>query len=208
MDYGADNYAGVTFSNVPEKDGRRILIGWMSNWQYANAVPTEKWRSATTIPRELSIEKTPAHGYRLNSTPIKETIDCFAKGKTQTENSFESENGNYLLELSGIVDAAGTLEFSNEKGERFNVKFDKSQLITDRTMAGESSFSKEFAAIHKAPLNGIKVNKIQVFVDASSVEIFINDGELVMTELIFPNEPLTKIKFMGNTQEKKIYYLK
>ena len=208
MDYGADNYAGVTFSNIPEKDGRRILIGWMSNWQYANVVPTEKWRSATTIPRELSIEKTPTNGYRLNSTPIKETIDSFDKGKTQTENSFESEKGNYLLELSGIVDAAGTLEFSNEKGERFSVKFDKSQLITDRTMAGESSFSKEFAAIHKAPLNGIKVNKIQVFIDASSAEIFINDGELVMTELIFPNEPLTKIKFMGNTQEKKIFYLK
>ena len=55
LDAGADNYAGVTWSNVPESDGRRIFIGWMSNWAYAQLVPTESWRSAMTIPLQLGI---------------------------------------------------------------------------------------------------------------------------------------------------------
>ncbi len=54
LDYGRDNYAGVTFNNAPEQ--KRIFLGWMSNWEYANKVPTDPWRSAMTLPRELSLE--------------------------------------------------------------------------------------------------------------------------------------------------------
>ena len=71
LDYGADNYAGVTWSDIPKEDGRRIFIGWMSNWNYAQVVPTEKWRSAMTIPRELTLHKGNS-GYRLYSVPVEE----------------------------------------------------------------------------------------------------------------------------------------
>jgi sucrose-6-phosphate hydrolase SacC (GH32 family) len=54
LDYGRDNYAGVTYNDAPEK--KRIFLGWMSNWEYANKVPTDPWRSAMTLPRELSLE--------------------------------------------------------------------------------------------------------------------------------------------------------
>ena len=57
IDYGADNYAGVTWSDIPASDGRRLFIGWMSNWQYANVVPSEAWRSATTLPREVVLNR-------------------------------------------------------------------------------------------------------------------------------------------------------
>src|SRR5690606_13045000 len=46
IDYGTDNYAGVTWSNT---GNRKVFIGWMSNWQYANVVPTVEWRGATTM---------------------------------------------------------------------------------------------------------------------------------------------------------------
>ena len=71
LDYGRDNYAGVTWSDIPEVDGRRIFIGWMSNWQYAQVVPTEAWRSAMTLPRELVLMSTP-EGLRLYSKAVKE----------------------------------------------------------------------------------------------------------------------------------------
>src|SRR5690606_20886318 len=70
IDYGRDNYAGVTWGNAP--DGRTIFLGWMSNWNYAQVVPTETWRSAMTLPRDLSLHNTSA-GIRLVSTPSKET---------------------------------------------------------------------------------------------------------------------------------------
>lgn len=55
IDFGRDNYAGVTWSNLP---GNRVLfMGWMSNWLYAQEVPTEKWRSSMTIPRDLILKK-------------------------------------------------------------------------------------------------------------------------------------------------------
>ncbi|HRF40432.1 MAG TPA: glycoside hydrolase family 32 protein, partial [Saprospiraceae bacterium] len=71
LDYGRDNYAGVTWSDIPKEDGRRIFIGWMSNWDYATRVPTQKWRSSTTIPRTLTLRKT-GEGYRVFSEPVKE----------------------------------------------------------------------------------------------------------------------------------------
>jgi fructan beta-fructosidase len=74
IDYGADNYAGVTWSDVPASDGRRLFIGWMSNWQYANVVPTQAWRSATTLPREVVLNKK-ADAYELKFIPVKEISD-------------------------------------------------------------------------------------------------------------------------------------
>ncbi|MGB4846778.1 MAG: glycoside hydrolase family 32 protein, partial [Saprospiraceae bacterium] len=68
MDYGPDHYAGVTFSNTSH---RRILIGWMSNWQYAQVVPTDPWRSAMTIPRELDLKDVDGKLY-LISNPVAE----------------------------------------------------------------------------------------------------------------------------------------
>ena len=71
LDYGKDNYAGVTWSNIPESDGRKLFIGWMSNWDYARDVPTFKWRSTMTIARELKLKKT-NNKYYLQNLPVQE----------------------------------------------------------------------------------------------------------------------------------------
>ena len=71
LDYGRDNYAGVTWSDIPEEDGRRLFMGWMSNWDYARDVPTERWRSSMTVARRLDLKRT-TQGLRLASIPVKE----------------------------------------------------------------------------------------------------------------------------------------
>ena len=53
LDYGKDYYAAVSWDDVP--DGRRLMIGWMNNWQYANQIPTSPWRSAMSVPREIGL---------------------------------------------------------------------------------------------------------------------------------------------------------
>ena len=55
LDYGKDNYAGVTFNNEP--NGKRIFIGWMANWEYIKEYPETSWKNAMTIPRELGLAK-------------------------------------------------------------------------------------------------------------------------------------------------------
>jgi sucrose-6-phosphate hydrolase SacC (GH32 family) len=77
LDWGADNYAGATWSDIPATDGRRLFIGWMSNWLYAAKAPTVEWRSAMTIPRALSLRETTA-GYRLFAAPVAE-IDNYVE---------------------------------------------------------------------------------------------------------------------------------
>ncbi len=67
VDHGPDNYAGVTYNDVP--DGSRVFIGWMSNWAYAQQTPTEVWRSSMTLPRSLSLFES-ADGIRLQSQII------------------------------------------------------------------------------------------------------------------------------------------
>lgn len=70
-DYGRDFYAAVSWSDIPRQDGRRLWLGWMSNWEYAQNVPTSPWRSAMTVPRELALRTTPA-GLRLLQRPVRE----------------------------------------------------------------------------------------------------------------------------------------
>ncbi|WP_258098514.1 glycoside hydrolase family 32 protein [Marinoscillum pacificum] len=196
IDYGADNYAGVTFSDVPEEDGRRLFIGWMSNWQYANIVPTYEWRSAMTIPRELKIQNT-ENGYLLRSVPVGEMESAF---------TIEGANGE-LINVSGSVfklgmtieSSTGAMVLSNDVGDSLIVSYDENYLTINREQAGKVAFSDVFAASHQAPLNGIEVKSLDVYVDNSSVEVFVNNGDLVMTDLFFFEQPVSKVKTSGST---------
>ncbi len=200
VDYGADNYAGVTFSNIPKKDGRTIFLGWMSNWQYAQDVPTEKWRSAMTIPRELNLIKQDT-SYLLKSTPILEINDIIKISENNETSEFPIYDSTYVITLNAdnLRNVSVNLVNDAEEAYHFFVKDDK--LISDRTQAGKNKFSNVFASVHEAPLNGIIPKKVQIFVDVSSIEIFINDGEIVMTELLFPTTPYNKINVYGKVNK-------
>jgi fructan beta-fructosidase len=213
IDWGRDDYAGVTWSNIPGSDGRRIFIGWMSNWEYATVVPTTVWRSATTIPRELSLINENGQ-YLLTSNPVRELANLRIKSDTTfiKSQSFTGEkeisSGRVSLMQSELlfdfklsdnrVDSVGII-LENRLKERFIIGYStiQKQFYIDRRAAGNSGFSKEFTGIVTAPyIAGIGL-KLHLFVDASSVELFADDGRLVMSTLVFPTEKFTKLKLFS-----------
>jgi fructan beta-fructosidase len=207
LDYGADNYAGVTWSNVPEQDGRRLFIGWMSNWDYAQVVPTHPWRSAMTLPRNLELVKI-GDGYEVASRPVAELESLRKSTKKITSGSVDLEEELVEVELVPKVESDFEIEFSNAMGEKVTFKKSGDSLVFDRTSSGLVDFEARFAKIHTAPLNGLEVKSLRIFVDSSSIEIFVNDGEMVMTELVFPTEPYTKLDLKGFERENTVHYLK
>lgn len=216
LDYGKDNYAGVTWSNTP---GHRLFIGWMSNWQYAQTVPTEKWRSAMTLPRELYLQKT-AGNYLLITKPAKETkalrngsAVSIPPGKPVAINKAEIE---ITYELPVETSENIGIELSNKKGEKIRIGYSAAgrQFYIDRTKLAHTEFSKDFPGLHTAPrMSNSRQVKLQIFIDKSSVEVFADDGMVVLTDIFFPKEDLSALLLFGQTgqtkiQEAKMYSLK
>lgn len=194
VDYGKDNYAGVTWNNVPETDGRRLFIGWMSNWQYAETVPTMTWRSGATLPRELSLQTHPEGYPVLISKMIKEmeSISGEWHDAAKNNNAYQliDEPSPYQLEITLDMPADGICSFNleNEQGESFKLTVNNrdGRLITDRTAAGQTGFSPNFGCVLESPLNASGSLKISVYVDYMSVETLVNDGISQQTNLVFP----------------------
>lgn len=198
LEYGRDNYATVTWSGVP--DNRRISLGWMSNWQYAQKVPTQAWRSATTLPRELTLQNTP-QGVRLFQKPVKEQ-EILRGGKI--EMAAQSISESYALkpastthEVALTFDLSKTtaqdlgVVLSNSKGEKVLIGYEKStnRFYIDRTEGGKKDFEKGFAGRHFAPRTNTKsLLRMNLHIDIASVELYADDGETVMTDVFFPNE--------------------
>ncbi|MBV6442243.1 MAG: Levanase [Saprospiraceae bacterium] len=215
LDYGRDNYAGVTWSDVPASDGRRLFMGWMSNWDYAQVVPTAAWRSAMTLPRSLSLKNTP-EGLRLHSTPVDELISLrgnsakIPSGPVKGDSDWSNLTGSpaatkeILLEL--VWDGQRQtqtfgIELFNNKGEKVAIGFDpaKQELFIDRTKSGKTDFSPKFASRDAAPYRpeGNRL-RLHVFADVSSVEVFAGDGARVMTDIFFPSESFTGLRWYGD----------
>ena len=215
MDYGKDHYATVTWNNAP--DGRCIAIGWMSNWQYANNVPTLQYRSANTIARDLSLFKQDGSIF-LKSEPCKEMLEARKDGRQiKTVNvakaetislSPQSDNGAYEVELSINPGKSKEVSFvlSNGKGEKVLMTYDvvKKTFAIDRTKSGEVSFSKDFPAVTEMPVSKSKELKLRLFVDKSSIEAFVDNGKFVMTNCVFPSAPYDMITFESDGNRYKV----
>ncbi len=206
MDWGKDNYATVTWNNAP--DGRCIALGWMSNWQYANNVPTRQYRSANTLARDLTLYREGQELY-LKSTPSVEVKKARGKKvsipsfrvseKHEIVNLFEDNQGAYEVEI--LIQNAGASKIAfcllNEKGEKVSMYYDlnRKQFVMDRSESGTVDFSKDFPAVTVAPANVDKELMLRLFVDRSSIEAFGEDGKFVMTNLVFPSQPYVKMCF-------------
>lgn len=225
VDRGRDNYAGVTWSNVPESDGRRLFIGWMSNWDYANVVPTTKWRSSTTIPRELSL-LTNGKEYFLFSNPVQELVSLRKvvyrpfKVPQKYEGEMEINTDSIsIMQCEMVVDfnlADNTADsigiiLENDLKEQLVVGYASKQkkIFVDRTKAGRSDFSVKFAGISSSTYEAGDKLKFRILIDASSSELFVDNGKLVMTNLVFPTEGYTKLKVYSTvevTLENAVFY--
>lgn len=206
MDWGKDNYATVTWNNAP--DGRCIALGWMSNWQYANNVPTRQYRSANTLARDLTLYREGQELY-LKSTPSVEVKKARGKKvsipsfkvseKHEMVNLFEEKQGAYEVEIVIQNTGASKIAFCllNDKGEKVSMYYDlnRKQFVMDRSESGTVDFSKDFPAVTVAPANVDKELTLRLFVDRSSIEAFGEDGKFVMTNLVFPSQPYVKMCF-------------
>ena len=186
LDYGKDHYATVSFYNAPEN--RHVVLAWMSNWQYANQVPTKQFRSANSIPRDLGLFRCGEETY-VSVVPSKEMLALRgAKVKKPTE----------TCEI--LVDTKNNTEIvlSNTKGEQVVMKYDAAKLTfsMDRVNSGDVSFSEAFPAVTEAPTFGT-IKQLRIFIDRCSIEAFDAEGKMAMTNLVFPSEPYNNIKVKG-----------
>lgn len=173
QDYGMDHYATVSFSNAP--DGRHTMIAWMSNWLYANDVPTMQFRSANSIAREPFLYKV-GNELFLGSRPSPE---------------YDKAGLDKVVKVKGNT----TVTLSNDEGEEFVITYDQKAmtLSCDRSKSGVTSFNQHFASkptvapVHK------KLTQLRIFVDNSSVEVFGNNGEVCLTNLVFPKSKYNHI---------------
>ena len=193
VDHGADNYAGVTYNNAP--DGRHVFLGWMSNWNYAQEVPTEKWRSAMSLPRELSLGED-ENGYFVSS----QVLEAF-ENLTRTVLSRERLSLGDTISLKGSFDAAEVkwkqnlnqpveIVFKNEVGEFIRIRLlpENGRIEFDRSKSGKTGFSDSFAdKVHTAPFAPRDaVVDVRMILDRASLELFVDEGRYVMTEIFFP----------------------
>ena len=207
LDYGRDNYAGVTWSDAPNK--KAIFIGWMSNWDYSNQAPSLNFKNASTIPRELSLVHNGKH-LVVASNPVKEIedmryethkLESLTVSKSHTiDRLLESPTGAYEIEMEVETNGASLFSFKlqNRENESLDFIFDvaNEKMMVDRSKSGLVDFNPKFAAKPSvAPLIKKNSYKIRLMMDNASSEIFVDNGVLVQTNTIFPSDPYNTLFF-------------
>ena len=215
MDWGKDHYATVTWSDAP--DNRRIAIAWMSNWQYANDVPTSQYRSPNSIPRDLSLFAIDG-GIYLQSAPSPELLKLRGVSKKRSfkvngtrivKDLIPNNEGAYEIELSLKNQQAEIIGFRlyNDKGEEVDMQYDmkENRFSMDRRKSGDVGFNENFPALTwTAVESGKNELKLHLFVDKSSVEAFGDGGRFAMTNQVFPSEPYNHIDFYSKGGAYKV----
>jgi fructan beta-fructosidase len=196
MDYGKDFYAAVTWNDVP--DGRRIAIGWMSNWNYAGAIPTAPWRSAMSVPRELALRTIDGRP-QLVQRPVRELRSLRGRWSYRRQHRRLREGTRTLPVRGKALEIKATLWLDDAERAGLKVRTggdeetvigydaEARELYVDRTHAGRSDFSRDFPGVQRAPLAARHGKiRLRILVDWSSVEVFADRGQTVITDQIFP----------------------
>jgi levanase/fructan beta-fructosidase len=172
-------------------------MAWMSNWQYANQVPTKQFRSANSIPRDLGLFRYGEETY-VSAVPSKEMLNM--RGATLKK---PSEACEIVIDLKDKA----TVTLSNSKGEKVTMNYDaaKRTFSMDRTKSGDTGFSESFPCVTEAPTYGT-IKQLRLFIDRCSIEAFDSEGKMSMTNLVFPSEPYNNIKVSGG--KATIYEIK
>ncbi len=222
LDYGKDNYATVSWSDAP--DGRRTVIGWMSNWQYAAEAPTLQYRSANTLPREMGLFSGADGQLYLSSAPSPELLAMRAKPVTSASHmsvgnkprTFALPAANdgiceITLEIDPAKSSEVALTIGNKANESVTVTYDAAArtISFDRRNSGLTDFSKDFPAVTTAPLfTADRTVSLRIYVDRSSIELFADDGRSVMTNTVFPTSPYTTLSLSSSGGKAEIRNLK
>ncbi|MDF2564633.1 MAG: hypothetical protein K0Q53_1028 [Massilibacillus sp.] len=196
LDYGEDLYAGVTFSNMK----RTVMLSWMSNWDYVGEQKTSPWKGEMSLPRELTLVRAGKDAV-LIQRPARELAQLI-------QNPFKMSD----LKLSGtkaIKQFSGRqykaeAQFSwnaknrpDQVGLRLRVSQDHSKYITAgydvRNHSVSIDQSNSGGKSNRNQKTNVQLNekagriKLTAYVDSSSIELFVNDGEKTLTQIIYPN---------------------
>ena len=204
LDWGRDYYASVSFSNAP--DGRRVMLGWMNDWDYANDIPTGTWRSAMALPRDVSLVTTPK-GPRLVQHVVPEFGPLEQHDRAYSDAARPIASGSETLPVSGDVvridavfapgdaDAVGlSVLGDDEASTRIGYDAASARLFVDRRDSGSTTFHPAFASLDDAPVPLVDGRiAITAYVDRASVEVFTADGRTTITDQSFPNQGADRI---------------
>ncbi|MHA4807529.1 glycoside hydrolase family 32 protein [Flavitalea flava] len=199
VDYGKDFYAGITFNDLPATDGRKILLGWANDWKYANDIPTKGFRGQYATPRSLQLRKTGEQGFRLIQSPVEE-LTPMAKDIQNLGNLVVNDG---IKELPATGDASLDIEFdlkldnaeeaglflykSGEEKTVISLDRKKAEVLLDRTKSGQTEFSDAFSSVDAVKVGGSSDRfHFRILADQCLVEVFVNGGEYVVTDLVFP----------------------
>ncbi|KAB8125921.1 DUF1080 domain-containing protein [Gracilibacillus oryzae] len=222
-DYGKEFYASMSFANMPEN--RRVAMAWMTNWDYPFEFPTEGWQGQLTIPRELSLIQT-EDGVKLAQSPIEELEEVSETIFEIKNKNINSENAPNLLkkikqdsyEIEAEIEIPADSDI-REFGFRVRENFEEktvigyntvsNQVFVDRSQSGRKNFSSKFTTLHEAGLEPINQRiKLNIFVDNGSVEVFANDGQVVFSDVIFPDPTSSGLSFYAEEGPVNIVSLK
>lgn len=208
LDVGTDNYAMVSWSDIPAQDGRKLMLGWMSNWQYAQQVPTYRWRSAMTLPREVTLVKMAVKEWKLKSEIVRE-FESYKEKKTAISKNNIVNDHLLILQKNPIVcelnisfnrkplQGEFTISISSPEKDTLKIGFDptSNRYFIDRVKAGISDFNKAFPAKHFSPCLSQNTSlSMKIILDKSSVELFADEGLTAMTDIFFPIGDMNKIE--------------
>ena len=223
LDWGRDFYAAQSYSDVPASDGRRIVIGWISNWMYARQKPTSPWRGAQSVPRELKLKRF-KEGLRLTQQPVKE-IESLRGETTLMLNSVSVDDANRKIAEAGFSGDVWDIQAEIEVGAAEDVGFkvlkgngqetlvgftaDPAEVYIDRTKSGKVDFHETFAGRHSARLDPVDGRvTLRILVDRSVVEVFGGDGRVAITDRVFPDPTSTGLSLYSVGGDAKIVELK
>ncbi|MGW5659516.1 GH32 C-terminal domain-containing protein [Streptomyces sp. NPDC003758] len=205
LDYGEDFYAANTYNDAP--GGRRVMVAWMNNWNYGQAIPTSPWRSADTFPRQLAL-RTVNGKAQLVQQPISELSTLRGTGTavpattvTNATTPLGVHGSSLELQAELTPGSAGRsgLDVRTGAGQRTRIGYDTGtgEVYLDRTPSGAVDFDPTFAGVQRAPLalDGGPL-RLHVLVDASSVEVYAENArgeQVVLTDQVFPDPSSTGV---------------
>lgn len=204
LDWGRDYYAAVSFSDAP--DNRRIMIAWMNNWEYANHIPTTPWRSPMSLAREIALQTNDGN-LHLVQQPAADWTALADTELFRLADTTIHDGAQVLADAAGTVQRidvsftpGGAEEFGlilrgdGRKGTRVGIRPGQATLLVDRRESGRTDFHASFSSIDTAPIQPRQGSyELTIYVDRCSVEVFAQDGQVTMTELIFPAETSTSL---------------
>jgi sucrose-6-phosphate hydrolase SacC (GH32 family) len=219
FDWGRDLYAAVSFDNAPA--GRRILIGWMSNWDYADCVPTSPWRGSMSLPREISlatiegavalVQRPPAELCSLDQVTDRLSIEPFDLDGVRAVQGCSRYRVDVTFEPVDANDFGLDLLVGDAQVTRLRYNTQTGRLSLNRTRSGQTDFRASFASIDGAPVplrDGAL--HLQIFVDRTSVEVFAQGGEVCLTEQVFAADNSTGLaigSLGGSTRIKNFEWM-